>query len=157
MPDEICPEDEELRDWLVGRLPVEAAEALFAHLDGCPRCQAKLQTVSDVGDTLIDYLRQPWVRDELQDEPQFREAVARAKAIGDAAFQAQPSGRGGGAQAGHRWRVGRVPDPGEAGRGRDGHGLQGPAHQAGPGGGPQGACPWAVWEASERSPGSSGR
>jgi len=83
MPDEDCPQDEGFREWLAGRLPVEAAETLFAHMDSCPRCQAKLQTVSDVEDTLINCLRQPWVRDELQYEPQFREAVARARAVGD--------------------------------------------------------------------------
>lgn len=95
MPDQDCPKEEEFRDWLAGRMPVEAAERLFAHLDSCPRCQAKLQTVRDVGDTLIDCLRQPWVRDELQDEPQFREAVARTKLIGDAPPTCDLAGRKG--------------------------------------------------------------
>lgn len=95
MPDQDCPKEEEFRDWLAGRMPVEAAERLFAHLDSCPRCQAKLQTVRDVGDTLIDCLRQPWVRDELQDEPEFREAVARTKLIGDAPPTCDLAGRKG--------------------------------------------------------------
>ena len=84
MRDESCPQEEELRDCLVGKLPVDAAETLLGHLDTYPRCQAKLPTVSDVDHTLIDCLRQPWERDEFLDEPQFQEAVARARAIGEA-------------------------------------------------------------------------
>ena len=77
------------------RLPVEAAETLLAHLDRCPRCQAKLETVSDAGDTLLESLRRPWVRDELLDEPQFQEAMARAKAISDVASKhSQPGAAG---------------------------------------------------------------
>jgi formylglycine-generating enzyme required for sulfatase activity len=95
MPDETCSRDEDLRDWLAGRLPVEVAERLFAHLDRCPRCQSKLETVADSGDTLIDCLRKRWVRDELLEEPQFQEALARAKAIGDA--DCEP-GQGAGAE-----------------------------------------------------------
>jgi serine/threonine protein kinase len=83
MSDERCPEEHELHECLVGKLPAEAAEDLFDHLDGCPVCRTKLQTVGDLGDTLIDWLREPWLRDEYQDEPQFQEAVARAKAIGE--------------------------------------------------------------------------
>ena len=82
MPDRSCPQDEAFRDCLVGKMPLGEAEALLDHLDACPRCQAKFQTVSDIGDTLIDCLRQPWERDEFQDEPQLQEAIARAKAIG---------------------------------------------------------------------------
>jgi serine/threonine protein kinase len=81
MSDEHCPQDEVLHDCLVGKLTEGAAEALFDHLDDCPDCRMKLQTVGDGGDTLIGWLREPWLRDEYQDEPQFQEAVARAKAI----------------------------------------------------------------------------
>lgn len=83
MPKDDCSRDEEIRDWLEARLPAQAAEALSVHLETCPVCLAKVQTASNVDDTLIDHLRRPW-RDELSDEPQLREALARAKAIGDA-------------------------------------------------------------------------
>lgn len=83
MGDEICPQDEAFRGWLTGSLSLHDAEALFAHLDGCPRCQAKLATVSDIGSTLVEYLRQPPVHDEFDDEPELRKAVARARAVGD--------------------------------------------------------------------------
>jgi serine/threonine protein kinase/formylglycine-generating enzyme required for sulfatase activity len=83
MSAERCPQDEVLHDCLVGKLPEEAAETLFDHLDDCPACRAKLQTAGNLGDTSIDWLREPWRRDEYQDEPQLQEAVARAKAIGE--------------------------------------------------------------------------
>jgi formylglycine-generating enzyme required for sulfatase activity len=83
MPDESCPQVEALRDSLMGKLPAEEAEALLDHLDRCRDCQAKLQTVSDADETLIDCLRQPQVRDELWDEPHCQEAVARAKEVGE--------------------------------------------------------------------------
>jgi formylglycine-generating enzyme required for sulfatase activity/serine/threonine protein kinase len=83
MSAERCPEEHELRACLVAKLPAEADEDLFDHLDGCTACRTKLQTVGDVGDKLIDCLRQAQLRDEYQDEPQFQEAVARAKAIGE--------------------------------------------------------------------------
>ena len=83
MQNETCPQDEQFRNWLRGSVPVEDAEALSAHLEACPRCQATLSTVSEIDDTFVEYLRQPWVHDEFEDEPELQEAVARARAIGD--------------------------------------------------------------------------
>lgn len=71
MPDENCPQDEVLRDCLVGSLPVEAAERVLDHLERCPRCQAKFQTISDAGDTLIRHLRQAAVGLQYAHEHQW--------------------------------------------------------------------------------------
>ncbi len=35
MPEKDCPQEVEFRDWLVGRLPVEAAETVADHLRRC--------------------------------------------------------------------------------------------------------------------------
>ncbi|MBX9580644.1 MAG: zf-HC2 domain-containing protein, partial [Gemmataceae bacterium] len=35
------PGDDELRRWLAGELPPEAAAAMAAHVDGCRACQAR--------------------------------------------------------------------------------------------------------------------
>jgi hypothetical protein len=54
MAEECCPGDHKLHDCLVERLPAETADVLFDPLERWPRCQAKLQTASDVDDPLVD-------------------------------------------------------------------------------------------------------
>ncbi len=87
MTNDDCPRNQDLQDWLAGLMPVEVADPLFAHMQHCPSCQAKLQTLNDATDTLIDGLRRPLAPDTFLKESQFQEAVTRAKAIGDSTFQ----------------------------------------------------------------------
>ena len=86
MTNDDCSRNKDLQNWLEGTIPLAAAEHLFTHLDRCPHCQAKLQTLSEASKTLVDGLCRPWAGDTLLTEPQFQEAVARAKAIGSSTF-----------------------------------------------------------------------
>jgi hypothetical protein len=92
MPDETCPQHEVLCNCLIGRLVAEAAKTLLDHLEDCPACQTKLQAVTDFGDASIDCVCQPWGQDDYQDEPQFQEAVTRAKAIRQTLPSCSPTG-----------------------------------------------------------------
>ncbi len=67
-----CPSREELVDYAVGKLSDEDADALAAHLDGCPSCQAELAALPEADDSLIGRLREPSSSDPFLDESGLR-------------------------------------------------------------------------------------
>ena len=85
MPSATCPDRDQLRDYLVGKLPDDASDSLASHLESCPECQAGLATLADADDTLVARLRGPVAADPFLDEPECGQAIARAKAVGDGA------------------------------------------------------------------------
>ena len=76
-----CPGQQELSDYVVGRLSDEASQGIAEHLESCPQCQAALGTLDDAGDTLIARLRLPVGQDPYLEESQCGAAVARARAV----------------------------------------------------------------------------
>ncbi len=76
-----CPDQSELKDYAVGKLPDGASEAVAIHLESCPACRAELGTLSDPDDTLIGLLRRPVAPDPYLDELECRQAIARAKGV----------------------------------------------------------------------------
>lgn len=53
-----CPSGTILGQFSSGALPADELAVVFEHLEGCPRCQAQIQTLDGTGDTLVQCLRQ---------------------------------------------------------------------------------------------------
>ncbi len=77
-----CPERERLAALLFGTLPEEEADHLVEHVEVCPDCETAIQALESESDTLIGRIRQPAPVDRLTQEPQCREALARAVGLG---------------------------------------------------------------------------
>jgi tRNA A-37 threonylcarbamoyl transferase component Bud32 len=54
-----CPDPAELSAFALGTLPGPVFERLARHIEHCPRCEAALQTLDGVSDSLLGQLRQP--------------------------------------------------------------------------------------------------
>lgn len=52
-----CPSQDDLRDFMSGRLPDDQADTLAAHIDSCDSCCAALELASESSDDLIDLVR----------------------------------------------------------------------------------------------------
>ena len=79
----VCPDRDELAEYIAGKLPDEASDSLAEHLESCPECQAELATLPDTEDTLVAQLRRPVVAEPFLDEPECGKAVAKVKALLD--------------------------------------------------------------------------
>ena len=77
-----CPSREELVDYAVGKLSDEDADALAAHLDGCPSCQAELAALPEADDSLVGRLRERLLVRSVPGRIGLASAVAQAKAAG---------------------------------------------------------------------------
>ena len=81
MPLTTCPDHGFLRDFRLGKLPVDSAGQIAEHLDICATCQANIETISDSDDTLVHSLRQA-PPNEYDSEPDFGRALAAIQAMG---------------------------------------------------------------------------
>jgi uncharacterized protein (TIGR03067 family) len=81
MTHEECPDAATLFDYSVGRLSDAESDALAAHLERCPICQAELETMHDADDTLVRRLREPLPEEPYVEESHCNVALARAKAV----------------------------------------------------------------------------
>lgn len=81
MPSNVCPSQEELSVYILGKLRTDRSEEIDVHLQSCNDCQASLETLSAHSDTLLSGLHQ---REPAQyvNEPQCQQALARVQAIG---------------------------------------------------------------------------
>jgi len=101
MTEEKCPGAAVLAEYAVGRLGEAESDAVAAHLERCPVCQAELDTVHDADDTLVRRLREPVPEEPYLDESHCNVALARAKALagrseaGEASAGDDPSALGG--------------------------------------------------------------
>ncbi len=87
-----CPEPEQLRAFVLGKLPEEASDAIAAHLDHCPACESTISGMDRMNDTLVSQLCVPAAQSKYIEEPQCREALQRVKAMAGAAVAPEPSG-----------------------------------------------------------------
>ncbi len=76
-----CPSDEQLRAYAAGRSTEEASGTVAAHLDVCSACRAVIAAIDDMEDSLIVRLRRAPRASQFEQEPEYREAVAGAKAL----------------------------------------------------------------------------
>jgi uncharacterized protein (TIGR03067 family) len=74
----VCPSRETLLQYSIGLLSNEQRDALDAHLDGCPDCQAMIGTLDDAADTLVERLRTPPSNESFGAEPQLHDVLAAA-------------------------------------------------------------------------------
>ena len=78
-----CPSREELSAYVLGRLADQVSEAVAAHLDSCPDCEAALATLDHVDDTLVAQIRRGSTATPYMQEPACRVAVDRARTVLD--------------------------------------------------------------------------
>ena len=128
-----CPSREVLSDLALGKLPMGAIEAIGQHVESCPTCQAILESLDGLEDSVIADLKGH--TSPLPPDPQLQEQIREAEQISRVVWH--ESGRvvrGAAAEA-----TGPVRDPGTDRPGRHGHRLQGHAHPAETAGRHQGA------------------
>jgi len=73
-----CPTNQQLKALTLGQLSSEDSDVLFRHIADCDQCRTELETVEDVGDSLIDSLRDPDENANFGVEPDCRLAVVKA-------------------------------------------------------------------------------
>ena len=59
MNQSICPGEEQLKAYLLGKVPEDVAEQTERHLQLCPACEATAEILETHADGLIEQLRQP--------------------------------------------------------------------------------------------------
>lgn len=92
----VCPTNQQLKALTLGQLSSEDSDALFQHIAECDQCRSELETVEDVGDSLIANLRGPSEYADFSAEPDCRVAVVKALgalAISERAARATESDR----------------------------------------------------------------
>ena len=80
MADSTCPSRNDLTAFLIGRLAEDTSDAIAHHVDSCAACQAMLDTLGGVNDTLAARLHGLGVEEEFADEPECREVMAALEA-----------------------------------------------------------------------------
>ena len=81
MPLATCPDANALREFRLGKTLAHDARQIAEHLDRCPSCQSKIETIDDAADTLVHGLRQP-ISDEFDAEPDLQRALMAVEALG---------------------------------------------------------------------------
>ncbi len=76
-----CPDEEQLRDYVLGKLAEDVAEQTERHLQVCQACEATAESLETQVDSLIEQIRQPSSDDPYLAEPQCQVALAKAKLL----------------------------------------------------------------------------
>ena len=76
-----CPGEEQLRAYVLGKLPEEIAERTERHIQACQICEATAKRLETQGDSLVEQIREPPSDDPYLAEPQCHVAVAKAKLL----------------------------------------------------------------------------
>jgi anti-sigma factor RsiW len=59
VPDRACPSADELTGFVLGTLPEADLERVAQHLDGCPACEAAVNSLESASDPVLAALRHP--------------------------------------------------------------------------------------------------
>jgi WD40 repeat protein len=81
MPRNDCPSPAELSAFNLGTLPAETVEAVAAHLERCPRCEAAVEALDGVADPVVSSLKGLTSADGRPPRP--AEPVALPSRVGD--------------------------------------------------------------------------
>jgi tRNA A-37 threonylcarbamoyl transferase component Bud32 len=81
----MCPHEEELADYVLGKLPEQDARQVATHVVRCPACQCRLHTIDAASDVLVGYLRRPWPAEDKPD-PHLARMLQGAEALANAGF-----------------------------------------------------------------------
>ena len=76
-----CPGEEQLRAYVLGKLPEDMAEQTERHLQVCQACEATAESLETQGDSLVEQIREPPPDDAYLAEPQCQVAVVKAKLL----------------------------------------------------------------------------
>jgi hypothetical protein len=76
-----CPDQEQLRAYILGKLPEDIAEQTEGHLQVCQACEATAESLETQVDGLIEQIRQPASDDPYLAEPQCQVAVDKARLL----------------------------------------------------------------------------
>ncbi|MCH8241548.1 MAG: hypothetical protein IH897_02930 [Planctomycetes bacterium] len=77
-----CPSDEQLRDFTIGKSPLELHEAIEAHLDTCAQCEATLLELGEVSDLLMAKIKCPVAVNEFANETGYQRGLELVRNIG---------------------------------------------------------------------------
>ena len=77
-----CPSDEQLRDFTIGKSPLELHEAIEAHLDNCAQCESTLLKLGDVSDELMAAIKCPVPANEFANETGYQRGLELVRNIG---------------------------------------------------------------------------
>jgi len=76
-----CPSPEMLADYALGQISASNMEEIAVHVDRCPACQARMDTMDGIEDTFISKLRQ-WLPQQAADrDPELESLIAQAQTI----------------------------------------------------------------------------
>jgi len=81
MNQNICPDEEQLRNYVLGKLPEDEADDTERHIQVCQACEATVDSLETQVDSLVAQIREPSSDDPYLAEPQCQEAVAKAKSL----------------------------------------------------------------------------
>lgn len=76
-----CLSRERIAACYLGTLPAEAFEEAAQHLEGCPLCQARAESVGDVSDSLLLELRAPADHYEFESETELERALTAIRTM----------------------------------------------------------------------------
>ncbi|NUQ63567.1 MAG: zf-HC2 domain-containing protein [Pirellulales bacterium] len=77
-----CPDKSKLAAYLLGTIPEADAETIISHLEQCPSCEATVESMEGLSDTLVSGLRRPVVNDPFPQEPEYQQAIAELRGLG---------------------------------------------------------------------------
>ena len=72
----VCPSKLQLTEYLLGTLDEDHASRVIEHVDSCDNCEATLENLENVSDTMISKLRHPVSEDRYVREPAFQRLLA---------------------------------------------------------------------------------
>ncbi|MDA1054233.1 MAG: protein kinase [Planctomycetota bacterium] len=77
---ELCPDRQQLRDFVTGRLPESSLDAIAEHLETCNECESNIATLDSESDSFINELKCPAGDESFINEYEFHEAVSVVQA-----------------------------------------------------------------------------
>jgi hypothetical protein len=92
-PADLCPATGELDRLILGRLPEVRAKAVTSHLDQCPECQGRMESLASGGDPLLTTTVRQCVKERPPADSAFWPALSAAAAeVSATALLPPPSG-----------------------------------------------------------------
>ena len=76
-----CPDQQRMKAYALGKLSADSLESVSGHVEACPDCQSTLVSLKNAEDTMISELRGAAATAEFEEEPEFRDAAAKAAAL----------------------------------------------------------------------------
>ena len=81
MNEMICPDPNVLTDYVLGKTSEAEMVGITSHVEACPTCQTKLETLDGLSDTVIAYLRQAIPGEVDSDDSLLKEVLARVESV----------------------------------------------------------------------------